>query len=252
MTQLRGNPAPVGINPVAFQVVTHLFKKATEEYVIHLSSIVCSTSTNHKQSAGQPQLCEPAENRCAIKMNHSMTSGPVSLVRPRIVIRGSGGQSLVRWRFAAERPQMLLVAALALLTFPATVRSAPAPLQLRGEPGKVYVIEASTDLQHWVAVSTTQADAAGWVLFRDAQAGSFVQRFYRGRLGDLDLLGAHYRSTGNPTSWNWNFDDGATSTARSPTHIYLIPGDYTATLTVRNSAGNTSSKSAEIRATLLP
>jgi subtilisin family serine protease len=59
------------------------------------------------------------------------------------------------------------------------------------------------------------------------------------------------RSTGNPVSWNWNFGDGATSTARHPTHIYLIPGHYTVTLTVRNSAGATSSKSAVIRATLL-
>jgi PKD repeat protein len=59
------------------------------------------------------------------------------------------------------------------------------------------------------------------------------------------------RSTGNPTSWSWNFGDGATSTARNPTHIYLLPGDYTATLTVRDSAGDTSSKSVVIRATLL-
>ena len=58
-------------------------------------------------------------------------------------------------------------------------------------------------------------------------------------------------STGNPVSWNWNFGDGSSSTARHPTHIYLIPGVYTATLTVRNSAGDTSSKSVVIRATLL-
>jgi PKD repeat protein len=58
-------------------------------------------------------------------------------------------------------------------------------------------------------------------------------------------------STGNPVSWNWNFGDGSSSTTRHPSHIYLLPGDYTATLTVQNSAGATSSKSAVIRATLL-
>ena len=60
------------------------------------------------------------------------------------------------------------------------------------------------------------------------------------------------RSTGNPVSWDWNFGDGSQhSSAQNPTHIYIVPGTYTVTLTVRNSAGATSSKSATIRATLL-
>ena len=60
------------------------------------------------------------------------------------------------------------------------------------------------------------------------------------------------QSTGNPVSWEWNFGDGSPhSSARNPTHIYLLPGTYTVTLTIRNSAGATSSKSVTIRATLL-
>ena len=59
-------------------------------------------------------------------------------------------------------------------------------------------------------------------------------------------------STGNPVSWDWNFGDGSPhDTAQNTSHIYLLPGDYTATLTVRNSAGATSSKSVTIHATLL-
>jgi PKD repeat protein len=58
-------------------------------------------------------------------------------------------------------------------------------------------------------------------------------------------------STGNPVSWSWNFGDGSGSTAQNPSHIYVLPGTYTVTLTVRNSAGATSSKSATITATLL-
>jgi len=57
-------------------------------------------------------------------------------------------------------------------------------------------------------------------------------------------------STGNPVAWNWDFGDGSSSTARNPSHIYLVPGDYNATLTIRNSAGATSSKTRVIRATL--
>ncbi len=44
-------------------------------------------------------------------------------------------------------------------------------------------------------------------------------------------------STGNPTSWLWDFGDGATSTFRNPAHQYSAAGSYTVTLTVRNSVG---------------
>ncbi|WP_321423205.1 PKD domain-containing protein [uncultured Methanobacterium sp.] len=45
-------------------------------------------------------------------------------------------------------------------------------------------------------------------------------------------------SSNNPTTWFWDFGDGATSTAQNPTHTYTTPGTYTVTLTVTNSAGN--------------
>ena len=40
-------------------------------------------------------------------------------------------------------------------------------------------------------------------------------------------------STGNPTSWEWAFGDGATSTTRNPSHTYASTGSYTVTLTIR-------------------
>jgi len=52
-------------------------------------------------------------------------------------------------------------------------------------------------------------------------------------------------STGLPTSWSWDFGDGATSTEQNPTHIYSAAGTYTAKLTVSN-ANSTSSKTAPI------
>lgn len=45
------------------------------------------------------------------------------------------------------------------------------------------------------------------------------------------------RSTGNPTSWFWDFGDGQTSTSRNPTHTYAAADSYTVTLRVRNSVG---------------
>ena len=41
-------------------------------------------------------------------------------------------------------------------------------------------------------------------------------------------------SSGNPSSWNWNFGDGTTSNLKNPTHIYNNSGSFTVTLQVSN------------------
>jgi PKD repeat protein len=57
------------------------------------------------------------------------------------------------------------------------------------------------------------------------------------------------QSTGSPTSWQWNFGDGATSNAQNPTHAYVTQGSYGVSLTVSNA---TSSSSASHVVTILP
>lgn len=46
------------------------------------------------------------------------------------------------------------------------------------------------------------------------------------------------QSTNSPTSWQWNFGDGNTSTQQSPTHTYQNAGSYTVQLAVTNSDGS--------------
>jgi len=48
------------------------------------------------------------------------------------------------------------------------------------------------------------------------------------------------QSANKPTSWQWNFGDGATSTDQNPAHVFLAKGLYTVTLTVRNDNGRDS------------
>lgn len=43
-------------------------------------------------------------------------------------------------------------------------------------------------------------------------------------------------SAGSPTSWAWDFGDGATSTTQNPTHAFSQVGSYAVGLTVRNSS----------------
>ena len=45
-------------------------------------------------------------------------------------------------------------------------------------------------------------------------------------------------STGEITSWSWDFGDGNTSTQENPSHAYPKQGNYTASLTVSNKAGS--------------
>ncbi len=47
-------------------------------------------------------------------------------------------------------------------------------------------------------------------------------------------------STGDISTWQWDFGDNQTSSKRSPTHVYNIPGKYTVSLTVKGLGGNST------------
>ena len=51
-------------------------------------------------------------------------------------------------------------------------------------------------------------------------------------------------STGDPTSWAWDFGDGSTSTLQNPAHTYGTPGAYTVSLTVTSAGGADAASSA--------
>jgi len=59
-------------------------------------------------------------------------------------------------------------------------------------------------------------------------------------------------STNSPTSWNWDFGDGITSTLQNPTHIYTQKGDYTISHTAANSCGSSTCTSKTIHITSTP
>jgi PKD repeat protein len=52
-------------------------------------------------------------------------------------------------------------------------------------------------------------------------------------------------STGNPTSWRWDFGDGTTSTAQNPGHTYTSPGTYSVILTATNASGSDTKTRAD-------
>jgi large repetitive protein len=60
------------------------------------------------------------------------------------------------------------------------------------------------------------------------------------------------KTTGNPTSWNWTFGDGHTSTSQNPSHTYLDTGIYKVTLTTATQSGCDSTIIHHIRITGIP
>lgn len=87
--------------------------------------------------------------------------------------------------------------------------------------------------------STISASSTGWFLgdCSDALFGDFSASF----LCALGKASFTDRSTGNPTSWRWNFGDEQfptrnTSTLQNPTHVYSFPGTYTVTLEVSDGS----------------
>ncbi|HEX3018749.1 MAG TPA: PKD domain-containing protein, partial [Chitinispirillaceae bacterium] len=53
----------------------------------------------------------------------------------------------------------------------------------------------------------------------------------------------------DPLSFAWDFGDGKTEVGSTVSHVYSIPGNYTATLTVEDGNGNSDSKSVLITVT---
>jgi PKD repeat protein len=51
-------------------------------------------------------------------------------------------------------------------------------------------------------------------------------------------------TTGQVTTWAWNFGDGTTSNLQSPTHVYSTPGSYTVALTATGAGGSASKTAA--------
>jgi len=94
------------------------------------------------------------------------------------VVDDHGGQqgSLQRWVLDFGRNEFVFPNL--RLTTPVQLPGGELQMELQGEPGKIYFLEASTNLVNWTIIQTNQLNAASMTL-TDFTAPQFNYRFYR-------------------------------------------------------------------------
>jgi len=86
---------------------------------------------------------------------------------------GNYAEAIERYRQAWQR------AAPARISIVFRSANRPLQLELAGEPGRQYLIQASTNLTEWVDLATRTADRDGVITFEDVNARAFGSRYYR-------------------------------------------------------------------------
>jgi len=148
--------------------------------------------------------------------------------------------------------------------------SASATLQVTNEGSYSYssTPELVADVQGWL---DDPSNNFGWALVVDSPPSGSAKRFnsrenstassrpkltisheadFEEPTADFSFNPAHPRpgdevqfsddSTGEPTSWLWDFGDGQTSQQQNPSHTYTTSGSKTVTLVVSNASGSDS------------
>jgi PKD repeat protein len=103
---------------------------------------------------------------------------------------------------------------------------------------------SSLNIQSAVMMTiTTPTISTAGANVTNAVVGQPISSFYAIPTSGLVPLTVSFNdaSSNQPTTWNWQFGDGNTSTLQNPVYTYSVNGTYTITLTVSNNYGSSSS-----------
>jgi len=110
-------------------------------------------------------------------------------------------------------------------------------------------VDASTGV---VVLATNDATKKYWFSDEVLASSAPVANFTVSPSSGVAPLAVAFSDTSSngPTSWAWDFGDGATTTTQNPSHTYSAAGTYTVKLTATNAAGsNTVSKAGVVTVT---
>jgi PKD repeat protein len=153
----------------------------------------------------------------------------------------------------------------ALYTGPVTVEVRYSEADVpAGEPESALVL-LHWESGHWVDITIPPVDvdnntvrgacsSLGTFALAMASAAAPVAAFTAAPASGQVPLTVYFSdsSSGNPSSWSWDFGDGATSDEQNPSHTYTAAGSYDVTLTVANGAGADSLTKAACITALTP
>lgn len=122
----------------------------------------------------------------------------------------------------------------------AVYRSGPTPIA--GNYPRIYLSAARPEMTGTTSLRTTHSviysdnDTLVSIWADTAPQANFISN----KASGTTPLTINFTDTSlySPTSWLWNFGDGATSTSQNPSHTYSSPGLYDVTLTSTNSDGS--------------
>jgi PKD repeat protein len=116
-------------------------------------------------------------------------------------------------------------------------------------PGDLFSISPGLDAQIWKpsSIPTGLTTVYRYDNLPEVDFSAVPANAFEGQTIDFSDL-----SSASPTSWNWNFGDGASSTVQNPNHSYASAGTYTVTLEASNAAGTCSAKKTDYITVFVP
>ncbi len=160
------------------------------------------------------------------------------LVNDKLIVSNGGWHP--PQRDTRRRGQVRLKAGLHKLTF--------YHVSLGGDPVAVAAWKEPSSRRIWKIPSSAFAPVSvGKPGPLEQYAKAITVDFIPEHLGEAFMMNRYYQRyafkaltvakiTGN-ISWKWDFGDGQSSTNRNAIHVYLLPGEYTVTLTAKTFAG---------------
>jgi PKD repeat protein len=177
-----------------------------------LSTIVNNVRVQNRQPTPQPSPT-PAIARPIAAFAASRTTGQVPFT-VQFVNQSNGNISSFNWNFGDG-----------------TTSTEPNPVHTFNTPG-IYAVTFSVSGPGGASNVSQQINARGVT----APVAAFTQNT---TLGQAPLtVQFTNQSTGDITSYFWNFGDGATSTDRNPSHIFRGVGTYNVILTITGPGGS--------------